>query len=161
MRIPDDEWIPAKDKAAEEGETMTDVIRRALRRYVIGAVIMGTVLALSGCGGSWASWSGTAKGVDHTSAAAIAAALDAGGFACTGWTPNVGVIGAREDGYCTHGEGTVSVTTFNSADQLRTTNAAFAAFTTSVPVYGETWQVSAGDEVQATAVQKILGGAIQ
>ena len=40
VRVPDDEWIPARDKAAEEGETMTDVIRAGLRRYVLGALIV-------------------------------------------------------------------------------------------------------------------------
>ena len=48
MRIPDDEWIPARDKAAEEGETMTDVIRRALRRYVTGALLGALVLVSIG-----------------------------------------------------------------------------------------------------------------
>lgn len=33
MRIPDDEWHPAQEKAAERGETVTDVVRRALREY--------------------------------------------------------------------------------------------------------------------------------
>jgi len=102
------------------------------------------------------------SGVDYTSAAAIATALDAGGFACTGWTPNVGVIGAHEDGYCTHGEdGTVSITTFSDADQMKTTNNTYAAFETGVPVHGDRWQVSARDNAQATAVQEILGGAVQ
>jgi len=110
VRIPDDEWIPAKDKAAKEGETMTDVIRRALRRYVVGTVIAVTVLALADCGGA-----PTVKGVDYTSAESIVTALNTGGFECTGWTPNDGVIGAREDGWCTHGDGTVSVSTFDSA----------------------------------------------
>jgi predicted DNA binding CopG/RHH family protein len=33
VRIPDDEWEAAKAKAAAEGETLSEVIRRALRRY--------------------------------------------------------------------------------------------------------------------------------
>jgi len=33
VRIPDDEWRAAQQRAAERGETVTDVIRRALRRY--------------------------------------------------------------------------------------------------------------------------------
>jgi hypothetical protein len=129
-----------------------------IRKYVSGFVVAVAVLALAGCGGSWG---GTAKGVDHMSAQAIATALDAGGFECTGWTPNVGVEGAREDGYCTHGEGTVSVTTFNSTDQMRTTNDTYEAFTTGVPVRGVAWQVSARDEAQAAAVHAILGGDVQ
>jgi len=117
---------------------------------------MVAVLALASCGGN-----GEAAGVDYTSARAIATALDAGGFECTGWTPNDGVIGAREDGYCTHSEGTVSVTTFDSAEQMQAMNDAVAAFMSGVPVQGETWQVSSRDEAQAVAVQKILGGSIQ
>jgi hypothetical protein len=35
-RIPDEEWLPAKERAAEEGETLTDVVRRALREYGAG-----------------------------------------------------------------------------------------------------------------------------
>lgn len=33
IRVPDREWEAAKAKAAANGETLTDVIRRALRRY--------------------------------------------------------------------------------------------------------------------------------
>ncbi len=33
IRVPDDEWQAAQRRAAERGETVTDVIRRALRRY--------------------------------------------------------------------------------------------------------------------------------
>jgi hypothetical protein len=33
IRIPDDEWRAAQQRAAERGETLTDVIRRALKRY--------------------------------------------------------------------------------------------------------------------------------
>lgn len=34
VRIPDELWQAAKTKAAENGETVTDVIVRALERYV-------------------------------------------------------------------------------------------------------------------------------
>ena len=34
FRIPTDLYVAAKAKAAENGETVTDVIVRALRRYV-------------------------------------------------------------------------------------------------------------------------------
>ena len=34
IRVPDEEWEPARRVAADRGETLTDVIRRALRRYV-------------------------------------------------------------------------------------------------------------------------------
>ena len=34
VRIPDDLWNAAKERAAERGETVTDVLIRALRRYV-------------------------------------------------------------------------------------------------------------------------------
>lgn len=33
VRVPDDEWHPAQAKAKVEGETVTDVVRRALREY--------------------------------------------------------------------------------------------------------------------------------
>lgn len=33
IRIPDREWDPAAERAAEQGETMTDVVRRAVRNY--------------------------------------------------------------------------------------------------------------------------------
>lgn len=33
IRIPDEEWRAAQEKARERGETLTDVIRRALKRY--------------------------------------------------------------------------------------------------------------------------------
>lgn len=34
VRVPDEEWHPAQKKAKAEGETVTDVVRRALRDYV-------------------------------------------------------------------------------------------------------------------------------
>jgi len=34
MRVPDDLWEAVKRAAADNGETVTDVILRALRRYV-------------------------------------------------------------------------------------------------------------------------------
>lgn len=34
IRIPDDLWSATKAKAAERGETVTDVVVRALERYV-------------------------------------------------------------------------------------------------------------------------------
>lgn len=34
VRVPDALWAAAKERAAERGETVTDVILRALRRYV-------------------------------------------------------------------------------------------------------------------------------
>lgn len=33
IRVPDEIWQPAADRAAAEGKTMTDVIRAALERY--------------------------------------------------------------------------------------------------------------------------------
>lgn len=33
IRVPDDLWQAAKDRAAERGETVTDAVIRALRRY--------------------------------------------------------------------------------------------------------------------------------
>ncbi len=34
VRVPDELWQASKGRAAERGETVSDVIRRALRRYV-------------------------------------------------------------------------------------------------------------------------------
>lgn len=34
IRIPDDLWRAALDKAGDKGETVTDVVRRALERYI-------------------------------------------------------------------------------------------------------------------------------
>lgn len=34
IRVPDDLWAAAKAKADERGETVTDVLVRALQRYV-------------------------------------------------------------------------------------------------------------------------------
>jgi len=33
IRVPADVWEPAQERAAEKGETMTDVVRRALIEY--------------------------------------------------------------------------------------------------------------------------------
>lgn len=34
VRVPDETWVPAAQKAARRGETMSDVIRAALEEYV-------------------------------------------------------------------------------------------------------------------------------
>lgn len=34
FRIPDEVYLPAKAKAAERGDTLTDVVRKALEEYV-------------------------------------------------------------------------------------------------------------------------------
>ncbi len=34
LRIPDEEWEEALRIARDRGETLTDVVRRALRRYI-------------------------------------------------------------------------------------------------------------------------------
>ena len=34
IRIPDDEWQAAQEAARTNGETVSEVVRRALRRYV-------------------------------------------------------------------------------------------------------------------------------
>lgn len=33
FRAPDSEWVPAQEKAGDTGETVTEVLRRALRTY--------------------------------------------------------------------------------------------------------------------------------
>lgn len=34
FRVPDELWMPARDKAHREGITITDVLQRALREYL-------------------------------------------------------------------------------------------------------------------------------
>lgn len=34
IRVPDDLWKAAQDKAEAKGESVSDVIRRALQRYI-------------------------------------------------------------------------------------------------------------------------------
>jgi hypothetical protein len=36
FRIPDSEYLPSQERAAREGETMTDVVRRAIRAHGAG-----------------------------------------------------------------------------------------------------------------------------
>lgn len=33
IRVPDDVWLAAQERAAELGETVSEVVRRALREY--------------------------------------------------------------------------------------------------------------------------------
>ena len=49
-RIPDEEWLPAQKIAKETGETMTDIVRRALRQLVSTAVL-GSMLLVGGMAG--------------------------------------------------------------------------------------------------------------
>lgn len=122
-------------------------------------LLTASALTLTACGGGG---SGTADGVDYTSASSIAQALDKGGFACTGWTPNTQVVGAREDGTCDHtADQSVSVTTFESADQMKTINEATSSLASGVYVRGDKWQVNVADADQASQVQKIIGGDVK
>jgi len=34
VRVPDELWLPAKAKAADEGVTLTEIIRDALERFL-------------------------------------------------------------------------------------------------------------------------------
>src|SRR5688500_14530107 len=97
-----------------------------------------TALALvAGCsGGEGDSTSPSPPGnraggqVDHSSAEAIARALNAGGFTCTGWTLNPDAFMVKEDGACTHGaDDLVSVTVYQNREQFDQFLEAFAGFT--------------------------------
>ena len=133
------------------------------------AMVAVAVIALAGCGGgaaeSGATKSGAANGVDYSSAQSIAAALDAGGFGCTGWTPNPAAIGTKESGSCAHGGTNVTVSTFTSAAKmeslLESAKNAFGGKVSGPSVQGPAWLVALDDEAQAPAVQKILGGSIK
>jgi antitoxin component of RelBE/YafQ-DinJ toxin-antitoxin module len=36
VRVPDDVWLAAQERAAQEGVTISEVIRRALQKYGAG-----------------------------------------------------------------------------------------------------------------------------
>lgn len=116
-------------------------------------MILAAAVLLTACGGG-------GSGVDTSSASAIAKALDAGGFACTGFTANKDVLMARTDGTCDHGSTTVSITTFNSREQRETVEKAFAALSSGVPVHGDAWSVSVDSASQARQVVRIIGGSV-
>jgi len=42
IRVPDSEWVPAQERALENGETVTDVVRRALTEYVTSEPTVGS-----------------------------------------------------------------------------------------------------------------------
>jgi hypothetical protein len=121
------------------------------------AIFISTTIA-AGCGGG--DGTGAKGDVDLTSAEAIARALDAGGYECINFERNTEVVGAREDGSCEHGEDSISITTYNSADQKRSIEKAFSALATGVPVGGDKWTVSAPTKSDAEQIQKILGGKV-
>ena len=124
-----------------------------------GIAALAAVAALAGC----SSGGGTATGVDYTSASAIAKAVDAGGFACTAWTPNPQAIMVRESGTCTHGSTDITVSTYNGANQMQQFDKLLkdSGWASGVIVEGDQWQVNANDKDQATAVQKIVGGTVK
>jgi len=37
IRVADEVWLPAKERAQQNGETLSDVVRRALVEYVTAA----------------------------------------------------------------------------------------------------------------------------
>jgi hypothetical protein len=51
IRVPDDEWLPAKALAAKTGETMTDIVRRALRQLV-STTVLGSMLVVGAMSGA-------------------------------------------------------------------------------------------------------------
>jgi hypothetical protein len=51
IRVPDEEWLPAQKIAAERGETMTDIVRRALRQLV-STTVLGSMLVVGAMSGT-------------------------------------------------------------------------------------------------------------
>jgi len=51
IRVPDEEWLPAQKIAKETGETMTDIVRRALRQLV-STTVLGSMLVIGAMSGS-------------------------------------------------------------------------------------------------------------
>ena len=49
-RIPDEEYLPLEAIAAKTGETMTDIVRRALRQLV-ATTVLGSMLVVGGLSG--------------------------------------------------------------------------------------------------------------
>jgi hypothetical protein len=119
--------------------------------------MIASLLLLAGCGEA----SVVDADVDMRSARAIAAWLDEAGFTCEGFEPNTDVIGAREDGTCSHGETTVTITTFNSAEQMETITEAFKDLQSGVIVQGDKWQVGVDNREQAEEVMNWIGGEVQ
>ena len=126
-----------------------------IRRTITAAVVLPLLLAACSSGGG-----GSASDVDYTSAKAIAAAIDKGGYTCTGFAASE-VMGARENGTCDHSGTSVTVSTYTDADTMAQINKAFAPMMSGVYVAGDKWQVNLPDKEQATAVQKIIGGDVK
>jgi len=51
VRVPDEEWLPAQKIAKETGETMTDLVRRALRQLV-STTVLGSMLVIGAMSGT-------------------------------------------------------------------------------------------------------------
>ena len=51
VRVPDKEWLPAQEIAAKTGETMTDIVRRALRQLV-STTVLGSMLVVGAMSGT-------------------------------------------------------------------------------------------------------------
>ena len=112
-------------------------------------------LVLTGCGGS-------AGSSGYTSVQQIRDKLDKAGVACTGYTQNKEVLGAREDGDCTTDAGDqLTITIYNTADQRDKIRAAFATLHSGIDVQGGKWVVNVATQDEANAVQKALGGAVK
>jgi len=131
------------------------------RRFAVAVTVLLAAGSLTGCGG------GGTK-VDTSSASAIAAAMDKGGFTCTGWKANPAAVGPKESGSCDHGGTAITVSTFESADQMKrvvdSISKAFGqdpAASGTGAVIGDAWMVTPGDASQGAAIQKIIGGTVK
>lgn len=96
--------------------------------------------------------------VDFTSGVSIIAALNRGGYRCTGTTANTKVIVAKTDHRCTHAAtNDTSVTTYASPAALANVQAGFGALLDkSREVCGPAWCVTVANHSSAAKVSAIL-----
>ncbi len=111
---------------------------------------------LAGCGGGQPA----APRVDYTSAAAIAQALDRGGFACTDVQPQE-IIGARNAVDCRHNGQVVRVQVFGSAQARDQLLGAFGGYDGTDAVGEQGWWIGTDSRPDAEQVARILGGKVQ
>lgn len=119
------------------------------------------------CGGHPATVpAGAAPGPSAAAAptsSSLAAALNAGGFACTAYAPNPDLQLGREGGTCSHAVKKIALTTYATPDQQATAKKIIDAsgLASGWSVSGDRWFVSGiGDRAGADLAARILGGAV-
>jgi hypothetical protein len=99
--------------------------------------------------------------MSYSTASNIAGGLENGGFSCGPYSDKQGAVGPVTSGTCQHNAITISISTFSSAEVMKSLLPSFGA--EGCYVEGDTWIISPSDSVPATCadIHAVVGGEVK